>query len=598
MDGITTGCAFIKVGFFDTGVNWDHEELSVDMTFGTGSVIGGADYATADGTDISSNPHNDLSGHGTGVLGVAGAKRDNEVGIAGVAGGDSLNAFNTTSMIAYKIFLNDGNAPYVNDADSAYYAYFDDIFFLWQQTASSGNIDVYNNSWGHTGAGIPDEWDLWEILATTITDMVQYGAVIVAAMGHWNDAVPLYPAITRRDNFTTTQYLTGQPETFVISVGGSNSDAERWGESSYHHDMDLLAPASSDLVYTLKSDTTNGFEIDEYDNKQGNSFAAPHVSGVAALMLGYINVFHNMSEFEDDAPNDLSCEDVEILMEKFAADFDTTNHPDYLIGDDLYTGAGLLDAANVLEHIQLPQYRVWHFDASGGEVEIEQLDDMILGFHKQYQIEGAGTNTILPSAYYMCEVYELTGTNNHDVMNAEYLDSWPRNSGSNVYGIRSGPDPYDRLFQFPDVRMVECDEDHAVVKGNLFKILYNYETNQEVNMWYPFHPDSIPATLAYTVYTEGGTLAVENPAELPDEVTLYPNPAHQQIVVQCPVHSAGRLAITITDMTGRVIMKEENMVASPALHSFVLDVGELSNGVYLCLVESSTNFSSVKFVKQ
>ena len=92
------------------------------------------------------------------------------------------------------------------------------------------------------------------------------GCVVVFSSGNKNDSVN-YPA-NCNDN--------------IIVVGGIEKNGKRWEDASngshYGSKLDVVAPCV-DIYSTYNGGTSN------YGWSPGTSFAAPHVSGVAALIL-------------------------------------------------------------------------------------------------------------------------------------------------------------------------------------------------------------------------------------------------------------------------------------------------------------------------
>ncbi|MBP8822506.1 MAG: VCBS repeat-containing protein [Flavobacteriales bacterium] len=105
--------------------------------------------------------------------------------------------------------------------------------------------------------------------------------------------------------------------------------------------------------------------------------------------------------------------------------------------------------------------------------------------------------------------------------------------------------------------------------------------------------DSIPAppingTLTVVEGESGTTTGI---AQLPAaQISLFPSPAVNTLHVQVPGGITGRWA-TITDLAGQV-------VARPALRQGSIDVSNLSTGLYLLNVETSTGNRTVRFTKQ
>ena len=98
-----TGKPDIKVGVYDTGIDWRH----TDFGNGTlaGSVIkGGYDYYY----NATLPNFLDVYGHGTQCAGIIGAIRNNNNTIAGIAGGDAAASKSGVQLYSMKIMNNSG----------------------------------------------------------------------------------------------------------------------------------------------------------------------------------------------------------------------------------------------------------------------------------------------------------------------------------------------------------------------------------------------------------------------------------------------------------------------------------------------------------
>jgi len=173
----------------------------------------------------------DDQGHGTHVAGIAAAAINNGQGIAGIAG---------QSLILPVKVLNENNQGTWADVAEG-------IIYAVDQGAR-----VINLSLGSTAD------------SSTVHDAVLYAwshnVVIVAAAGNDGTTTPYYPAAYAE----------------VIGVSATTPDDVRAGFSSYGTHISVAAPGAT--IYS----TTPG---NSYSFKSGTSMAAPHVSGLAALLL-------------------------------------------------------------------------------------------------------------------------------------------------------------------------------------------------------------------------------------------------------------------------------------------------------------------------
>lgn len=211
---------------------------------------------------------NDMGGHGTSVAGLAAAVTNNAIGVAGVAWGNPI--------MPLVIADSNGWIPYSNMANAITYA-------------TDHGIKIINMSCGGASQ------------STTLQNAVNYawnkGCVIVAAAGNDATSSPNYPAACSN----------------VIAVSATTGDDTIAIYSSYGSWIDVAAPGSS-LTTTLKGGG--------YGGATGTSYAAPIVSGLAALIIS--------------ANPTLSNTQVVDIMEKNADDLGTA-------GFDVYYGYGRIN---------------------------------------------------------------------------------------------------------------------------------------------------------------------------------------------------------------------------------------------------------------
>lgn len=265
----------VVVAVVDSGVDYSHPDLQARM-------VAGFDFVNRDDDPVDDN------GHGTHVAGIVAAEPDNGTGVAGVSWGarvmplkacpedDGCGMFDVAAAIAYAI---------------------------------QGGAKVVNLSLGGAAGGCPTE------LALAATLAERRGVLLVASAGNSaGDGNPvMYPAAC--DGY--------------VAVGATSAD-DRWAPFSEYGDyVDLSAPGVAvpstippGLAGMTDSPTTPG-----YGPADGTSMAAPHVSGLAALLFAL---------HPDWTPLQ-----VEEHMEKTAVDLGTR-------GADDYFGAGRISIGRAL----------------------------------------------------------------------------------------------------------------------------------------------------------------------------------------------------------------------------------------------------------
>ncbi len=259
------------VAVIDTGIR-AHADLQGGILAGydmiadtfTANDGGGRDSDATDPGDASaagacgsnSQPTNS-SWHGTHVAGTIAARTNNGVGVAGVA-------FNA-KIVPVRVLGRCGG--YNSDiADGIIWASGGNVT---NAPANANPAKVLNLSLGGSGA-------CSQTSQAAINSARSRGSVIVVAAGNSN---------TDASNFNPANCAG------VVTVAAVNRAGGRASYSNYGNVIDVAAPggetyptASNGILSTLNTGT-NGPGSDSYSYYQGTSMAAPHVAGVAALML-------------------------------------------------------------------------------------------------------------------------------------------------------------------------------------------------------------------------------------------------------------------------------------------------------------------------
>ncbi|MDI3547058.1 MAG: serine protease [Halanaerobiales bacterium] len=269
----------VVVAVVDTGILPGHPDLKDNL-------VPGYDFVDNDNDPTDTDPN---FSHGTHVAGIIGAVTNNREGIAGI---------NWHVRIMPVRVIGPGGS-------GGYSALISGI-----REAVDRGADVINLSL----AG--------EVDSPSLHDAVKYavakGVTVVAAAGNNNSTPILYPA----------RY----PE--VISVGAIGPTKERAYYSNYGPNLDLVAPGGDSSVFSAEINSilsTAGYmestgPVHQYTYAQGTSMAAPHVSGLVALLYS--------AGITDP-------EDIKDLLKRTADDLGPA-------GEDDWYGAGLVNINRAL----------------------------------------------------------------------------------------------------------------------------------------------------------------------------------------------------------------------------------------------------------
>lgn len=225
---ISKGNPDVIAVILDTGIDMDHPDLAANIL-----PRGDEDWDFGDVDDDIPEDSQKAGFHGTHVAGIVGAV-ENTTGVIGVAPQCKLMPLRHSSKMADR-----GDA--IN-------------YVAKQAVANPDKRYVLNCSWGHTKNHIA--------LHKAIINAVNKNVIVVTAAGNKS-----------RDIDKTPAYPGGYPE--VINVAAINARNAKFPKSNYGSSVDVCAPGT--FIY---STVGNG----GYDFKHGTSMAAPHVTGLAALI--------------------------------------------------------------------------------------------------------------------------------------------------------------------------------------------------------------------------------------------------------------------------------------------------------------------------
>jgi len=288
---VEQGNAGITVAVMDTGIDYTHPDLANRMWTNYGEIAGngidddnngyvddhiGYDFAESD------NDPDDINGHGTLIAGIIGAEPNNNSAYAGV----DWNC----KIMPLKVIRDNMTSSYSDYVEAIYYAV----------THGARVINLSLTSY-HPSTALDEAFAFAHA----------HGVVLVVAMGN--------------NGNTTVHHMA--KSIYSIAVGATTPADKRSNFSCYNDYIDVVAPGS--YIYGLNKD----HHSDTYFSMSGTSQAAPHVAGLASLLIA-------------QDPSRLP-EDIRQIITSTAQDMVGPSSED-IAGFDHYFGHGRINAYDAL----------------------------------------------------------------------------------------------------------------------------------------------------------------------------------------------------------------------------------------------------------
>ena len=286
----------VVVGSIDSGVDWTHPALK-NKWRGYDPETGETNYyANWFDPVYGTNLPEDSDTHGTHVMGtIVGQEPDgsNKIGVAPGAKWISARVFDVEGLTTDEILLEAAE-------------------WMLHPAGNPDNApDIINNSWGAL-----DPMDDW--YRDAVRAWVDAGIFPVFSAGNQRQGEPLpWPG--------TIENPASYPESFAVAATDFNdlrADFSKLGPSPY--DETLIKPEISAPGVRIRSSIPGNRYVGNYS---GTSMAAPHVSGVAALILS--------------ANNSLSVDELRQVIESEARPLTDS---EYIYSPNFAYGYGMVDA--------------------------------------------------------------------------------------------------------------------------------------------------------------------------------------------------------------------------------------------------------------
>ena len=485
---IEKGDYSVKIGIVDTGIDYRNKDLGSNLGSGW-KVGGGKDYDDDDADPM------DEHFHGTHVAGIAAALTQNVIdgsayGLAGVAGGWNYDADDDTgNKGAQLIALRVGDGRFATDAI---------VDAITEACDPSGfDVDIVNASF----AG--PSYDLQ--IRSAVNYCARENRVFVAAECNDDTSVPRYPS-----NFDRS---------WVISVGASDRSGKRAGFSNYGEGIDVVAPGKG-ILSTTPIEMTDAMAAEGMSavrgSRSGTSMAAPHVSGLAALMLAKDSSLHP--------------EDVQGIIRASAEDKGAS-------GYDSEYGSGRINARRALEYMESP-WALNHYTASGGRS---------VSSTGNYKMMVSNPGGGLASGTYFVKRHDVRKT--VDLVGYSGTPHvWGR--GANETTGWSGANPN---HQTGYCGVVTSTATTAELKTFVYKV--RNLLGQSLG-WHPSSPSD--AVFAYSVLGQAGEAKAVAERGPPSSFALlqnHPNPFNSSTTFSCSIPEGSHVAVDIYDALGQHVRR-------------------------------------------
>jgi hypothetical protein len=579
------GSELIKVGIIDNNFDWDHEDFGFDGIDPSTSKLNGWDF------DLNMNikdviPQSILGGnHGTKVSGVIGALRNNgTTGIAGIAGGNNGVPMNKgVSLFGLKCMATDPASTPINIIYNAIY-----------QSAKNGpstnnyGVNIQNHSWGFYPNDPSSTSALVEQNISLLTDVLHFvnrlQVTVVASRGNKDQTWM---------SGTEKAYPACLDENWVLNVSGSGTDGNIANPSNSNADykslsgngVDISAPSASLMMVTTHAESDYcGISACQFS---GTSAAAPHATGVVALLMSLLNDQTGSFPYKNLAP-----EDCERILE-MSADIDADQAGIF----DSNSGFGRLDAGKALESVEPPTNTIYHFGTHPSSTASNTITSTSIStndiIHLTENFFDGFSNW--PKADYKVNTWKITDNMTYNLnINESFIASWPRHSMSNLLPLFDGS---NNLSPRELIQMNSSNATSSNLEGFLYEVL-NISTGAHMG-WWPCNITDIATKVNFeiTVLGKGAPTNTESIFIDNGNIELYPNPSKDMVNINVNSDKAESVSVTLIDAIGNVLLVDNVESHGRRKHALQYDIKQYSNGLYLFKIQVGNAIKTINFVK-
>lgn len=627
---LVTGDPAVKVGVSDQPfIFYKHEDFSYNQTLAQSVIRLGGWIGRYEPPQTM-----DFSGHATRVAGLIGATRNNGLGVAGIAGGTG-ETFDGVSIYSMKMQF---------EYDRYHY-----------QIIRDSNIHIVNQSWQH-GGGINGVtyYDAY-------IDLIKKGIIFISSRG--NDEfgggnVDQYPS-----KFFPTQSISvgahghdgnilkpHNERGWSSANGGRNAHNNKRTWSKYGRELDFLAPGwvspydkvigNTPEVGCYSTNVQGGEEpdTDDYSTASQTSAAAPHVAGLASLLVSgrYDHAKNANTLTVEDVEKliGMSCRDIKAVDEvelDLNADHDalsrTNSHPRWRAmpthGFDELTGWGQVDAGKAVYYAGIKNgqgnadFDLLHYTEDDGELSLisansilEATDIPVCITNKPDQHKVA----YKVSRYRVELVVEVDIPTGYQLFNPSWFTQggtvqggvWQNSVVSNLLypneSVTLGNSTFEFLspnMPFLGAKSLNPSAKRVTLYGYVYKITHFRSGGpwQAVSAWYPFNPANAATAAEYgvTVHVVKQGVSVDHEFRVED-ISIFPNPATDRIAVKISAGNGVDGVLSFFGTDGR-ILETKSINAESSLEVRTFDLDNLPKGVYAIRWISKNSAETRKFLK-
>jgi hypothetical protein len=532
---ITTGVPSIKLGILDTGVQPGHQDLPGNIqgfNFTSQLPVGSGDYQN----------------HGTKIAGVIAAKRNNNIGIAGIAGGDATqNNFGVT----------------IYDCQVC-----DTLGTCTESDCSAGIVRSVKGT-NINGFGLHIINCSWFIIASYYASTFGHGLFqqMVDALNFANrNGVTMVISKTNFNNLPLYAFPADWTDETMMSVGSSGNNGEYCIipancsiGSSKGGFIDFLAPGSDDIILT----TANNLN---YDVFKGTSAAASHVSASSALLMSYWN---------NPSPNwnNLLSADCEQILQRTALDLVDTSFKQ-IIGYDSASGWGRINVYQALKALDKTKHRILHISEGIGNAGVSSPTITLVHtgnmFWKGYSNLAMGN--------YATEIYERKVKISYNLLATEQIKGvWPMNK--ECYGAK-----LDTSYIDPDrphyADITNATQNSAVLTTYFYKI-------PALGISMPTASTAVRSALTLYTYDPTGAIGVkEHSQTLALGFRVFPNPSKGLFKCVAEATKNTNFKLEVINLLGQIVLSK-NWKVEIGYNEVNIDLLEVVDGLYTLKISNN-----------